>query len=70
MLKMHFRQVDLPAVPVDDLLKEGRIQKFKETGDWRYIYQSRLDRACFQSNMTHGDVKDLPRRAVSDKILC
>ena len=67
---MHFRQVDLPAVPVDDLLKEGRIPKFKETGDLRYIYQSRLDRACFQSNMTHGDVKDLPRRAVSDKILC
>ena len=24
------------------------IQKFKETGDSRYIYQSELDKACFQ----------------------
>ena len=25
-----------------------RIQKFKETGDLRYIYQNELDKACFQ----------------------
>ena len=25
-----------------------RIQKFKETGDLRYIYQKELDKACFQ----------------------
>ena len=25
-----------------------RIQKFKETGDCRYIYQNELDKACFQ----------------------
>lgn len=31
--------------------KEG-IQKFKETGDLRYIYQNRLlDKACFQFNI-------------------
>ena len=25
-----------------------RIQKFKETGDLRYIYQNELDKLCFQ----------------------
>ena len=30
-----------------------RIQKFKETGDSRYIYQSELDKACFQNVMAN-----------------
>ena len=25
-----------------------RIQKFKETGDSRYVYKNELDKACFQ----------------------
>ena len=28
-----------------------RIQKFKEKGDTRYIYQNELDKACFQQDM-------------------
>ena len=47
-----------------------RIQKFKETGDLRYIYQNELDKACFQHDMAYGKFKDLTRRTVSDKILC
>ena len=46
-----------------------RIQKFKETGDSRYIYQNELDKACFQHDMAYGDFKDLTRRTASDKIL-
>ena len=46
-----------------------RIQKFKETGDSRYIYQNELDKACFQDNMAYGDFKDLTRTTASDKIL-
>ena len=46
-----------------------RIQKFKETGDSRYIYQNQLDIACFQHDMHYGDFKDLTRRTASDKIL-
>ena len=49
--------------------KKERIQKFKETGDSRYIYQNELDKACFQHDMAHGDFKDLTRRTTSDKIL-
>ena len=43
--------------------KEG-IQKFKETGDLRYIY-SGLDKVCL-----HCAYKDLPKRTPSDKVLC
>ena len=46
-----------------------RIQKFKEKGDSRYIYQDELDKFCFQHDITHGDFKDLPRRTASDKVL-
>ena len=46
-----------------------RIQKFKETGDSRYIYQNELDKACFQYRMAYGDFKDVTRRAASNKIL-
>ena len=47
-----------------------RIQKFKETGDSRYIYQNQLDKACFQLDMNFGDFKNLNRRTASDKIFC
>ena len=35
-----------------------RIQKFKQTGDSRYIYKNELDKACFQHDMAYGDFKD------------
>ena len=46
-----------------------RIQKFKEIGDSRYIYQNELDKVCFQYDMAYGDFKNLTRRKVSNKIL-
>ena len=46
-----------------------RIQKFRDTGDWRYIYQNKLDKACFQHDMSYGDFKDLASRTVSNKIM-
>ena len=55
-------------VLVDNLLKEKK-QKFKETGDLRYIYQNELDIACFQHDMVYADFRDLPKRAASDKFL-
>ena len=47
-----------------------RIKKFKEAGDSRYIYQNKLDKSCFQHDMTYKDFKDLRRRTVTDKVLC
>ena len=46
-----------------------KMQKFKETGDSRYIYQNELDKACSQHDTTYGDFKDFPRRTVTDKVL-
>ena len=47
-----------------------RIQKFKELGNSRYIYQNELDKACFKHDMAYGDSRDLTRTAASDKISC
>ena len=47
--------------------KQGK-QKFKETGDSRYIYRYELDKACFQHDIAYGDFKDLARRKASDKV--
>ena len=48
---------------------EERIEKFKETGDTKYIYKNELDKACFQHDMAYGDFKDLSKRTTSDKVL-
>ena len=45
-----------------------RILEFSDTGGSRFIYQSELDKACFQCDMAYGDFKYLPRTA-SDKVL-
>ena len=34
-----------------------------------YIYQNKLDKACFQNDMVYGDFKDLLRRTASDRVL-
>ena len=43
------------------------IQKFKETSESRYIYENKVDKACFWHDMANGNFKDLPKRAASDK---
>ena len=45
------------------------IQKFKGTGDTKYIYKNEIDKACFQYDMVYGDFKDLVKRTTSDKVL-
>ena len=41
----------------------------KEKGVLRYIYQNKLDQACFQHDMAYGDFKELTRRTASNNIL-
>ena len=56
--------------PLNKITKnKERIQKFKETGDSRYIYRNKLDKACFQHDRAYGDFKDLARRTAADRIL-
>ena len=46
-----------------------RKEKFKETGDTRYICQNELDKACFQHDRADGDFKDLPIRTASENVI-
>ena len=70
MSEMHLGQPGFTYSVCGPITKnKERIQKFSETGDSRYIYQNKLDKACFQHDMAYGDFKDLTRRTASDKIL-
>ena len=70
MPEMHLKQSGFTYSACGPFTKnKERIKKFKETGDSRYIYQSELDKVCFQHDMAYGDFKDLPRRTFDDKVL-
>ena len=59
MPEMHLRQPQFTYSACGKLTKNKvRIQKFKETGDSRYIYRNKLDKACFQHDMAYRDFKD------------
>ena len=56
---MHLRQPGLMYSAYGPFTKnKKRIQNFDETGDSQYIYQNKLNKACFQHDMAY------------DKILC
>ena len=70
MLEMHLIQPGFTYSVCDPYTKnKERIKKIKQTGYSRHIYQNELDKACFQHDVTHGDFKDLYRRAAADKLL-
>ena len=70
MSKMHLRQPGFTYSACGPFTKnKERIQKFKQTGDSRYIYKNELDKACFQHDMAYGDFKDLKNRTAADKVL-
>ena len=70
MLEMHLRQPGFTYSACGPFTKnKERIQKFKQTGDSRYIYKNELDEACFQHDMPYGDFKHLKKRTASDKVL-
>ena len=70
MPEMHLKQTQFTYSDCGPFTKKKeRIQKFKETGDSRYIYRNELDKACFQHEMAYGDFKDLAKRTAADKFL-
>ena len=46
-----------------------RIEKFMQTGNTNFINKNKLDKACFQHDMTYDKSKDLAKRTQSDKTL-
>ena len=66
MPEMHLRQPGFIYISCKKIKKnKERIQKFKETEDSGYIYQNKLDKACFQHDAAY---ENLTRRTTSDKI--
>ena len=45
------------------------MQKIRETGYSRNVYQNKPDKVCFQHDMTYRDFKDLTWTTASGKIL-
>ena len=54
MPEMYLQQISFTYIQ-----NKERIQRFKETGDSKYIYQNELDKACFQHDMSYRDFKNL-----------
>ena len=55
---MHLEQPRFTYRACEPFTKnKERIQKFKETGDTKYIYKNEFEKACFHHNMTYGDFK-------------
>ena len=70
MPEMHLVQPEFTYSACGPFTKtKERIQKFKQTGDSRYIYRNELDKACFQHDMVYGDFIDLKRRTAADNLL-
>ena len=70
MPEMHLTQPGFTYSPCRPFAKnKKRIQKFKETGDTKYIYRNELEKACFQHDMAYRDFKYLARRTATDKVL-
>ena len=58
MSEMHLKQAGFIYSACGPFTKnKERIQKFKQTGDSRYIYKNELDKACFEHDMAYGDFK-------------
>ena len=69
MPEMHLRPTGFTYSACGPFTENKEImQIFKKTGDSQYIYQNKLDKACFQHDMAYGDFKDLTRIKTSDKI--
>ena len=70
MPEMYLKQPGFTYSACEPFTKnKDRTQKFKETGDTKYIYRIELNEACFQHDMAYGGFKDLTIRTTSDKVL-
>ena len=64
MPEMHLKQPGFTYSACGPFTKnKERTQKFKETGNSRYIYTNELDKAFFRHGMAYGNFKDLARRS-------
>ena len=54
MPEMHLRQPQFTYSACAPFTKnKERMQKFKETGDRKYVYRNELNKACFQHDVAY-----------------
>ena len=46
-----------------------RIQKFKDTGNLKYLYRNELDKACIPHDAAYSVSKDVAKNTISEKVL-
>ena len=69
--ELHLRQPGFTYSTCGPFTKHSeKIQKFKETGNLKGIYNNELDKACFSHETAYSDNKDLAKRtaSISDKV--
>ena len=54
---------------LDLLQKLVRAKVFKPTGDFRYVFSSKLEKACFSHDLAYGVNSDLAKRFQADRLL-
>ena len=70
MPKLHLRQPGFTQRTCGLVTKHREsIQKFRETGDLKHIYQNELERTSFDYDAAYFDSKALAKKTISDKIL-
>ena len=70
MPEMHLRKPQFVYSACGPFTRhKERIKEFKRTGDTRYIYRNKLNKACFQHDSAYADHKDLINRTEADKVL-
>ena len=70
MPEMQLRQPEYTYSACGPFTKnKERIEEFKQTVDWRFIYQNKLDETCSQHDKAYKDFKYLTRRTASGTIL-
>ena len=70
MPEMHLKQPGFTYSACGPFTKnKERIETFMQIGNTDFIYKNELDKACFQHDMAYDKLKDLAKRAQSDKVL-
>ena len=70
MTESHLKQPGYTYSPCGPFTKhQKKFEKFRETGNLKYLYKNELDKACFVHDKARSDSKDLAMRSISDKIL-
>ena len=70
MPEMHLKQPGFTYSACGPFTKnKERIETFMQIGNTNFFYKTELDKACFQHDMAYDKLKDLAKRAQSDKVL-